>query len=229
MLPFYPRSVRTALIVFTNPKPVASSYEASLQLGTTEVARAAFTLDGGRSAQMSFMVTMPDPGTYPVYLFVSSGGNLIATFISDPVLVMSYVPDYKVGWAAASPPPVVEEWGVYGAQELPPTRITLEKPRGSEWEEFMSVSFRFSSLTRTDIKIGEPVIVVVWTRKGDFQKSHTREVPLYIDGVLMGSQVTPFYRDANSTAWKITFMSPGSYLVDVEGLLVTFSIISLVL
>lgn len=213
MLPFWPGSTRTALIIFTNPKPAAFSYEASLQLGTTEVARAAFTLDGGQSAEVSFMVTVPGLGKYPVYLFVSSGGTPIATFVGYPMLVT----EYKVGWIA----PVIGEPGIYEIQQFH-TRFKLETPYKSGGE-YIGVAFSSDSPIG-GLKVGEPIIIRVTTMKSE-GPTYSRDVRLYIDGILMGATVAVFRNELFNFYWRVTFMSPGSYLVDVEGLLATFSVL----
>jgi hypothetical protein len=56
----------------------------------TEMASASFHIDAGQSKSVPFSVTMPTtPGTYPVYLKVTSGGVLIGTFVATEDVVIA--------------------------------------------------------------------------------------------------------------------------------------------
>lgn len=93
---FKPSSVHTATAGFLNPKSAGFDYQAQLCMGVdwVEMARASFHLGGSQEKGIPFQVTMPDtPGEYPVYVRVSSGGVLVATFAAtEKVIILSPIP-----------------------------------------------------------------------------------------------------------------------------------------
>ena len=90
----------TAKASMTNPTGSSFSYNAELYLGLPKVATSgmrSFTLAPGEVKTVSFPVTMPESkGTYPVYLDVFVGTELIAAFVSDSVTTV-ILPEIVVG------------------------------------------------------------------------------------------------------------------------------------
>ena len=90
---FNPSEIRTAVAPITNPTAVAFDYTAELYLGLPKAASSGvitFSLAPGETKNISFPVTMPDvEGTYPVYLDVFVGDQLIAAYqaTEDVVIV----------------------------------------------------------------------------------------------------------------------------------------------
>jgi len=78
---FAPGSTHIASVTMKNPTTRAWDYNGALLMGTNEVvmAEVSFHLNSGESKEISFSVVMPTvEGSYPIYLDVSSGGQLLA-------------------------------------------------------------------------------------------------------------------------------------------------------
>lgn len=79
----------TGKATMTNPTNRSFSYTAELYLGLPKVATSgvkSFTLAAGQSTPVSFSVKMPNyEGTFPVYLDVFVGTDMIAAFEGEAV------------------------------------------------------------------------------------------------------------------------------------------------
>ncbi|MBA7680927.1 hypothetical protein ES703_89248 [subsurface metagenome] len=87
---FAPGTTHTAKATMRNPTTRPWDYTGVLRMGTDQVAmaEAAFHLNSGEIKEVAFRVVMPSAeGEYPVYLDVSSGGQLLAHQATASVVV----------------------------------------------------------------------------------------------------------------------------------------------
>jgi hypothetical protein len=92
---FKPGESKTAKATMSNPKGVALDYTGFLYIGDTQIAEVSFHLNAGEEKVVSFPVTIPStPGTYPVLLYVYSGGRGIAIYraTEDAVIATPALP-----------------------------------------------------------------------------------------------------------------------------------------
>jgi len=105
---------KTAKATMSNPKGVALDYAGFLYIGATQVAEASFRLNAGEEKVVSFPVTMPStPGTYPVLLYIYSGGQGIGLYrAAEDVVIFApaIIPWTLVITSAAKVPSGVGQW-----------------------------------------------------------------------------------------------------------------------
>lgn len=96
---FYSGAKKTANIFMRNPKTAGFEYAVSLYMGTdlAEMSKILFRLEAGQEKQVSFPVTMPSVlGTYPVHIGVFSGGENIALYRAEDVILLRIVTQYAL-------------------------------------------------------------------------------------------------------------------------------------
>jgi len=95
---FGPGSSKKAIVTMTNPTGSPFDYNATLYMGVNMVAmvNATFQLNAGESKQVELSpIVMPsEPGTYPVYIDVWSGGVLLGHYkaVEDVTIVSAPLP-----------------------------------------------------------------------------------------------------------------------------------------
>ena len=88
---FQPGEVKDAKATMRNPTGKAFDYTGFLYMGTdlAVMSEVSVHLNAGEEKQVSFPVTMPiAPGTYPVYIGVFSGGESIALYKAEDVVIV---------------------------------------------------------------------------------------------------------------------------------------------
>jgi hypothetical protein len=96
---FYAGEQKTAKVTVGNPTGKPFDYNATLYLGVDQLAmdEAVFSLNAGESKQVNFGVTMPpQPGVYPVYLSVFSGGQLLGLYQATENLEIVALPPFDM-------------------------------------------------------------------------------------------------------------------------------------
>ena len=115
MFTFFTGEQKTATVVMTNPTSAPFSYEAMLFIGidAVSISPQSFQLAAGEERSISFPITMPStPGTYPVYIRVSSEGLIIALYqsVEDIQVVAAAVPSVTI--MLKNPPSGANMWGL---------------------------------------------------------------------------------------------------------------------
>ncbi len=117
---FYVGEIKTAIATMSNPTGKSFAYTAELYLGLLKAASSGvipFSLAPGETRNISFPVTMPSAGTYPVYLDVLSNSLVIGAYKATEDVVVK-----RVAWGppveeiffsvrATFPPKKREYWG----------------------------------------------------------------------------------------------------------------------
>jgi len=96
---FAPGESKTARVPMKNPTEEAFDYTAELYMGVnlTLMSAVNFHLEAGESKDVDMLVTMPsEPGTYPVYIGVFSGGQFIEPLYqaAEDVVISGVPPNY---------------------------------------------------------------------------------------------------------------------------------------
>lgn len=91
---FQPGETKTAKVTMRNPTGKAFDYTGFLYMGAglAVMSEASFRLEAGQEKQVSFPITMPSVGTYPVHIGVFSEGRNIALYKATEDVVISLVP-----------------------------------------------------------------------------------------------------------------------------------------
>jgi len=215
---FNPGESKTAKATMNNPKGVALDYTGFLYMGDTQVAEVSFHLNAGEEKVIPFSVTMPSvAGTYPVLLYVYSGGQGIAIYraTEDVVIVSASIEITSITLSPTSLTNAKHEYNTYLGLGYwgDPFTLSITFFNHNNFDVWVHPDYAFGHLT------GEPLGYVGGALRG-FEAMKLLYVRLLLD--------TPGYQgDYSYTSdWQklYNYQNPGSnmpqYVYDPDGIAV---------